>query len=325
VIRCDKVVKDDVGNVVELRCRTVDDALKVRGVIHWVDAADSVPCTVRLYDRLFEVEAPEGLDDLNPKSLVELTGCRLEPAAAKAEPGARFQFERQGYFCIDVADSKPDALVFNRTITLRDTWAKIQKSAAPKAKTARVSTPKVSQPAATEEELSAEDQARADALVKAGVAEADARRLALAPQLGALFDQATHHTKRAAAVAKWLVNEVARFESPDLSGIRLAELVELVETDAINATAGKEVLEEMVTSGGNAKDIVAAKGLEQLGGADELSPVVDGVLAQNPEPVARFKAGEKKLMGFFVGQVMRATKGRADAKLVKDLLAKKLT
>ena len=97
-------------------------------MIHWVPAAESVECEVRLYDRLFRSANPEKaeeggsfLDNINPESLVVLTGCRAEPSLAQAGAEDRFQFEREGYFCLD-KDSKPDALVFNRTVTLRDSW-----------------------------------------------------------------------------------------------------------------------------------------------------------------------------------------------------------
>ena len=143
-VRCVDVVKDpDTGEVVELHC-TYDpatrggdapDGRKVRATLHWVSAAHALEAEVRMYDRLFGVEFPhqvkedgDFIDNLNPNSLESLTGCRVEPGLANAEPGARVQFERQGYFCVD-----PDSdggLVFNRTVALRDTWAKIQKAQA---------------------------------------------------------------------------------------------------------------------------------------------------------------------------------------------------
>jgi glutaminyl-tRNA synthetase len=135
IIRCDEVVKDDAGNVVELRCfadlstRTGEPnaGKKVKGTIHWVSATRSIPAEVRLYDRLFTEQEPEanGRDFktvLNPNSLEVLT-ARLEPSLAAADPALRYQFERLGYFCLD-ADSRPDGLVFNRTIPLKDAWAK---------------------------------------------------------------------------------------------------------------------------------------------------------------------------------------------------------
>ncbi|MDO9530166.1 MAG: glutamine--tRNA ligase/YqeY domain fusion protein [Syntrophales bacterium] len=138
-IKCVSVVKDpDTGEVVEVHC-TYDpetrsgfapDGRKVKATIHWVSAAHSIQAEVRLYDRLFHVANPleDGADYteyFNPKSLEILSTCQLEPSIADAVPESRFQFERLGYFCVDTVDSSPDAPVFNRTITLRDSWAKI--------------------------------------------------------------------------------------------------------------------------------------------------------------------------------------------------------
>ena len=141
-ITCTDVVKDpQTGEVVELHC-TYDpatrggdapDGRKVKSTLHWVSAAHSLEAEMRLYDHLFTKENPdaaaEGGDfkaNLNPNSLERLVSCRVEPSLAGAEPGFRCQFERQGYFCVD-PDSSPDRLIFNRTVTLKDTWAKIQK------------------------------------------------------------------------------------------------------------------------------------------------------------------------------------------------------
>ncbi len=140
-IKCVGVTKDDkTGDVIELHCTydpatrggNAPDNRKVKATIHWVSAAHALKAEVRLYDYLFTKpdpdDVPEGQDykaNLNPQSLVTLTDCRLEPSLAMAKPGDRFQFERLGYFCVD-PDSKPGAPVFNRTVTLRDTWAKIE-------------------------------------------------------------------------------------------------------------------------------------------------------------------------------------------------------
>jgi glutaminyl-tRNA synthetase len=143
VIKCEKVIKDRAtGEVIELRC-TYDphtlghqpEGRAVKGVIHWVSAEHAVPAEVRLYDRLFLTEnpedVPEGQDyktNLNPRSLEVVRGCWVEPSLAQAAPGSRYQFERLGYFCADAADSQPGTPVFNRTVSLRDTWAKIEKA-----------------------------------------------------------------------------------------------------------------------------------------------------------------------------------------------------
>ncbi|NTV14794.1 MAG: glutamine--tRNA ligase/YqeY domain fusion protein [Desulfobulbaceae bacterium] len=137
IIKCEEVITNATGEIVELRC-TYDpatkggdtpDGRKVKGTIHWVNAKQALPVEIRLYDRLFRQPDPESegdfLECLNPDSLVVLNESLVEPALAAAQPGTSYQFERQGYFCLDAKDSKADHLVFNRTVTLRDTWAKV--------------------------------------------------------------------------------------------------------------------------------------------------------------------------------------------------------
>jgi glutaminyl-tRNA synthetase len=136
ILKCESVVKDPSGTVVELRCSYDPASLsgetasrRVKGTIHWVSAAHAIRAELRLYDRLFKSEDPEAggrdpLLDLNPASFERITDAMIEPTLAGASAGTRFQFERQGYFAVD-PDSRPDAPVFNRTVTLKDTWARI--------------------------------------------------------------------------------------------------------------------------------------------------------------------------------------------------------
>jgi glutaminyl-tRNA synthetase len=140
-ITCTSVVKDDAGNVIEVHCTydpetrggNAPDGRRVKSTIHWVSADHALDAEVRVYETLFTREDPneveEGQDftaNVNPKSLELLKNCKLEPSLASAKPLDRFQFERLGYFCVD-KDSAPGTLVFNRTVALRDTWAKIEK------------------------------------------------------------------------------------------------------------------------------------------------------------------------------------------------------
>ncbi|QAX81928.1 glutamine--tRNA ligase/YqeY domain fusion protein [Candidatus Pseudomonas adelgestsugas] len=136
VIRADEVIKDINGNIVELRCSYDPATLgqnpkgrTVKGVIHWVPITTCIDCEVRLYDRLFRSPNPERtessvsfLDSINPYSLQVIKGCRAEPSLSNAKPEDRFQFEREGYFCVDIKDSKQSAPVFNRIVALRDSW-----------------------------------------------------------------------------------------------------------------------------------------------------------------------------------------------------------
>jgi glutaminyl-tRNA synthetase len=141
-ITCVSVVKDEpTGEITELHCTydpetyggNAPDGRKVKGTIHWVSAVQAVNCEIRMYDRLFNVENPDEDKDvdfkehLNPDSLTSLTNCLVEPSLESLKPGASVQFERQGYFCLDSKDSKPESLVFNRTVGLRDSWARKKK------------------------------------------------------------------------------------------------------------------------------------------------------------------------------------------------------
>ena len=141
-ITCVSVVKDEAsGEILELHCTydpetyggNAPDGRKVKGTIHWVSAAHAVNCEIHMYDRLFNIENPDEdkeidfKEHLNPDSLSSLSNCMVEPSLAEAEPGTSVQFERQGYFCVDSKDSKPGNLVFNRTVGLRDSWAKRKK------------------------------------------------------------------------------------------------------------------------------------------------------------------------------------------------------
>ncbi len=143
VIRCVSAVKDpQTGEITELRCTydpatrggNTPDGRKIKSTIHWVSAKHAVEAEVRLYEHLFTKECPEDVPEgtdyrvnLNPKSLTSVKSCKLESSLATAAPGHRYQFERLGYFCADSRDSQPGAPVFNRTVSLRDTWAKIEK------------------------------------------------------------------------------------------------------------------------------------------------------------------------------------------------------
>jgi len=143
IIKCEEVIKDNEGNITELRCTydpetrsgsgTEASKRKVKGTLHWVSAKHAVDAEVRLYDRLFNDEAPDGHKDvdfkefLNPESLKILSNCKVEPGLKDAKPESKYQFQRLGYFCVDKKDSKPGNLVFNRTVPLKDSWSKVNK------------------------------------------------------------------------------------------------------------------------------------------------------------------------------------------------------
>jgi len=232
LLKCEEVIKNDAGEVVELRC-TWDpesrggmspDGRKVRGTLHWVSASHAVDAEVRLYDRLFTVEnplaAPEGGDFrnfINPDSLQVIEHAKLEPSLAEAAPGERFQFERLGYFCVDTVDSAPGKPVFNRTVTLRDTWAKIEKAMGGKKKEKSSEKKKTAPPVpeAVGEEIDINDFAKLDLriarVLEAVPVEGADKLLRLQLDLGPLGQRtvfggfAKHYAEPAALTGKMVV------------------------------------------------------------------------------------------------------------------------
>jgi glutaminyl-tRNA synthetase len=332
IVTCTGFDKDGDGRVTRVRA-THDPATrggvapagtKVDGTIHWVSAAHAKDLEVRVYDRLFKSESPgaDGEDfllDLNPTSLTTVR-AKAEPGLALAKHGDRFQLERVGFFVVDTEDSRPGAPVLNRTVPLKDSW---QKAAAPpkepkKKEREKKEPPKASAPI----ELSPDAAALRDAH---GLSDDEAKTLTAEPLLKKLFD-----AEPSKAVASVLVNDLLgelrakKLDAVPFGGSAIVELVSLTKSGAISSKQAKDVLSEMIATGKGAKAIVEAKGMRQIASADDLGPIVDSVLAENADAVARFKAGNANVMGALVGLVMKKTKGQANPKLVSDLVKAKL-
>jgi glutaminyl-tRNA synthetase len=364
IIRCDEVVKDPgSGDIVELRC-TYDpasqggataDGRKVKGTIHWVSAAHAIAAEVRLYDRLFTAINPDDVEEgqdfkqfLNPNSLQLLRDCRVEPSLAAAEPGARYQFERQGYFVVDAVDSRPDAFVFNRIVELRDSWAKIaqadgsaQEKTDKKGSSSRNGAPVApTTEAATGSRSELRDEVRAaDADLSTRYAkyqsefnlpEEQADLLTGDRATASFFEAALAAHNNPRLVANWVANEVLRelkersWDALAIDGAQLGALTGLIDAGAITATMAKEVFAEMVETGADPATIVERRGLRQVADPAALTPVIDSVIAANPDKASQYRAGKTGLIGFFVGQVMQATGGKANPQLVRELLQQRL-
>lgn len=353
-VTCTGVDLDDAGRVVAVRCthdpatRGGDspDGRKVKGTLHWVSATHGARAEVRLYDRLFSHEAPgatktaDFLAHLNPHSK-DVVQAWLEPALASATGGTHYQFERLGFFFVDPQDSTPSRPVFNRTVSLKDTWAQASAdAAAPDAKAdtkvgARAKSPSPSAAvaprknpteASTRPEHDAATAARAASYQTRGLTDADAATLAADEDLAAYFDAALAHTGRASALANWVLNDLRRVQKTrglvdlPLGPATLAELVELVEARAISSRTAKELFEELSERGGSPSTIVAERGLAQVDDPAAVQEVVNAVLAENGDAVSRFRAGNTNLLGLFVGQVMKRTGGKANPQLVSRLV-----
>jgi glutaminyl-tRNA synthetase len=352
-VTCKRVVKNSAGEVIEIGCEydpssiggAASDGRKVRGTLHWVSAKDAVRCEVRLYDRLFVDAEPDlaaaGADYsslLNPDSL-KVVDALIEPSVSPGVAGSQYQFERHGFFVVD-PDTTPDHLVFNRTVTLRDSWAKIvaeekgqeSKRAQPKAAVQHAAAPKAPASAAR----GASDVAlgpQASALqTEFQLTHEQARLLGQSPELVRFYRDAVSRHADAKLVANWVTTEVLRelkertVSNLPFDGAAIGELVELLAGDRITTTAAKEVFALMLKGEGAPARIVEARGLGKLSDQAALARTVESVLSQHPDHVQKYKAGQSGLLGFLVGQVMRATGGRADAKqvntLVRDTLAR---
>jgi glutaminyl-tRNA synthetase len=369
VVRCTDVVRGPSGEVVALRCThdpaSLGDAAapslaplrgakevrgqasrRAQGTLHWVHAPSAVSAPVRLYDRLFGVELPDAepdfLEALNPASLFIAAGARLEPALAKAEPGSRWQFLRQGYFFVDPVESRPGAPVFNRTITLRDTWAA---RAAPKAEERRPREPRERRPA---EAAAAPRKSRAEFRAEARAADSDlARRharylgelrlpaeeadlLAGDAATAAYFDAAVAAKARPATAARWLLNDLAGLAGDrDLAALPLpgeafGRFVALVDAGRVAPAAAKTLLADLVAKGGDPEERLAALGLARVEDRGAVEAAVARALAAHAREAERYRAGEKKLFGVLVGAAMKQAGGAADAALVRKVLEEKL-
>jgi glutaminyl-tRNA synthetase len=353
IIRCDEVIRNERGDVVELRCSYDPETLgrnpegrKVRGAIHWVSAAHALPVEFRLYERLFTVPSPEEsegafTDYLNPESLVIQRGY-VEPSVAQDDPGTRYQFERQGYFIQDSVDSRPDALIFNRIVTLRDSWAKeteeesgrteeppVRRKPQPKPETVQATAATPRDPLL---EFTAEQKTRYTQYnEKLGLNPDDAALLAADEQLSRFFEEAVRTHDNALGIANWIVNELQRelketaLEAIPIRPAHLASLVSLIDAGTINTRIAKDVFTQMLQTGDDPQEIVRKEGLEQVTDTSTIEPVVDRLIMENPDKVEAYRGGKTGLLGFFVGQVMRETGGKANPQLVQDLVKQKLS
>jgi glutaminyl-tRNA synthetase len=337
-VRCDEVVRDAAGAVIALRGAAVEDGPADAGVIHWVARATAVPATVRLYDRLFRVERPDDATDfeaiLDPRSLEVVEGALVAPEVAAAAPGTRYQFERVGYVVVDPS-STPAAPVLNRTIGLRDTWAKEATPAAPatpeppRAKSKKAETrPKLMSPA----EMRAKARERDPALAAAHQAlaaelTAEAADLLSGSAPVAAMARAAIAAGPTKAVATFLVNlgelEALIGPSPEASGAAIGRLVAMIEGDVITLAVGKQLAPEVLRDAANPGTLVAERGLGTIGGG-ALEAAVDEALAGAAAEVARYRAGETKLFGVLIGQVMKRIGGKAEPAAVQRVLRQRL-
>jgi glutaminyl-tRNA synthetase len=332
IITCKEVIKDSDGNIIEIKAKYHPDSksgedssgIKVKSAIQWVDAKKAKKVEVRLYDRLFKEEFPKGIEDINPDSLKIIKNALIEPSVITERPDVRFQFEREGYFYADPVDYTDEAPVFNKIVSLKDSWAK-KKKAEPKSQTKKVHIDGEVAPMSEEEQLLYDkytDEFKLNSEV--------ANTLARDRQLSHFYEEALLTLNSPVSIANIVANEVARElkqkETDELkfSAKQIAELVKMVDDETISSKIAKQVFEQMCKSGENPAQIVEAKGLVQISDPAKILPIIDEIIAKNPDNVEKFRAGNSKLLGFFVGQVLKATDSKANPKVVNKLVAERL-
>lgn len=373
VIRCDEVIEDGHGAVLELHCSydpetrggAAPDGRTIKGTIHWVSAARAVDAEVRLFSPLLrgpdvdedgrEIPITERVD---PTSITVVSHAKIEPSVIDDPPDRRYQFERTGYFWRDPVDSRDDALVFNRIVSMKSGYRPHE---------ARSGKPTGSAGHDGAEREGADDDARTDVSKRTphdpgpsvrprvsgrrarardddpllaerftryqealGLSRQDADVLTESTALCDFFEDAMAEHDDPRAVAGWIVTDMRGIlgdrsigEVP-FRGDALGRLVALVSDGTVTRRAGKDVLARMARDGGEPAELVESMGLIAVSDTDALGTVVEDVLAAWPDKVREYRDGNRNLMGLFVGEVMRVTKGAADPKAARALLTERL-
>ena len=363
VVECTGVERDpESGEITAVRCSydpetrggTVPDGRKVKGTIHWVSAEHALEAEVRLYDRLFQVpdpdDVPEGEDityHLNPDSLQVRENARIEPSVRDDPKDLRYQFERTGYFWRDPEDSTPDRPVFNRIVTLRDTWTRRREEEKARAAEERkrerrreersrphpIQTPedRISDERRAAREANPELARRMERYrEELGLSLEDADILTGSTEMADFFEEALEEHDEPGEVAAWITNDLrGELDEGGVSelpfdGRDLGRLISLVAGDRISRRVASEILTEMVEEGVDPEKVVRSRGLEKISDPAVLEETVSGILEEWPDKVKAYRDGHEGLFGFFMGKVMAETKGRADPGAVQAILRERL-
>ncbi len=333
IIKCEEIKKDKNGKITEIVAKYYPDSksgsdksgIKVKSAIHWVEASRAKKVELRVYDRLFKCESPKGIEDLNPNSLKIIENALVEPSVIESDE-VRFQFEREGYFYKDPKNYSKEKPVFNKIVSLKDSWAKKVKP--------KKATPKKEEAQQVEGEVKPLSKEEHKLFVwytkELGLNSEVANTLARDRNLSNFFEEALDEVSLATTLANIISNEVARelkqkslrelsFTPKDIS-----KLASLIDKEIISTKIAKDVFEQMSKTGTNPEEIVKSNNLMQISDPDIILPIIDEVIAKNPDNVKKYKDGNSKLFGFFVGQVLKATGGKANPKVVNELIKERL-
>jgi len=334
IITCKEIIKDSNGNIIEIKAIYNKDSksgsdtsnIKVKSAIQWVDAKSAKNVEVRIYDRLYSCENPVGVEDLNQNSLEIIKNALIEPAVITQKPDIRFQFEREGYFYADPIDYSDENPVFNKIVGLKDSWAKKTTPKEDKKEVKKIQIEGVVTPMSEAEQILFN---RYTTKLKLNTMIADI--LARDTQLSSFYEESLSYLNSPINLANIVANEVSReLKEKQMNDLKftasdIAQLIKMVDDKTISNKIAKQVFEEMVKSGENPIQIVGAKGLVQISDPAQIAPIIDKIIIKNQDNVQKFKAGNNKLLGFFVGQVLKATGGKANPQVVNKLVLEKLS
>ena len=359
-ITCQEAIRDDQGRLLELHCThdpasrggSTPDGRRVKATIHWVSSSHGVAAEVRLYEPLFLVSRPDAdgrpyEELINPDS-IQVIEAIVEPSLLELAAGEHVQFERQGYFFTDLEDHEPgERLVFNRVVALKDSWtSKLEDSSAEEQDEAsqrssfeqgsdhdsspeRVRPPKRTR--SEEREIARErDPALALAFERlideVGLEREDADVLSGDARLVSFFERALATGVALKPLTNWVINELlGELKERDIEELKFepeqfASLVALHADDTISSRAAKDVFALMLKEGGEPEAIVEKKGLRQVSDEGAILAIIERVLAEHPEQLGQYRDGKTQLQGFFIGQVMKASRGKADPTIVRELI-----
>ena len=335
IISFKEVIKDANGNITEIKAEYYADSksgsdtsgIKVKSAIQWLSIKEAKQVEIRLYDRLFKTETPVGIEDINTNSLEIIKNAFVEPAVINEKINVRFQFERQGYFYADPEDYTNAKPVFNKIVGLKDSWGK---------KTKVIEAPIKSQSKKVQidgtEIAMSEDQKNLFTKYTStlGLNAEVANIIARDESLSKFYEESLSMLNSPVSLANIITNEVAReLKQMDIKDLKfsvkqITQLVKTLDDEIISNKMAKQVFEDMVKTGKDPKQIIEDKGLVQISDPSVILPIIDEIIAKNPDNLAKFKAGNTKLLGFFVGQVLKSTGGKANPKVVNTLVAEKL-
>ena len=335
IITCKEIIKDEKGNIVEIKVNYHKDSksgqdtsgIKVKSAIQWVESKSAKNIELRLYDRLFKDEAPQGIEDINPNSLTIIKNALIEPAVITDKPDVRFQFEREGYFYADPIDYTEEKPVFNKIVGLKDSWAKKKQTSQQPAK---VQTKKV-QIDGVAVAMNKDEQNLFDKYTnKFKLNNEVANILSRDKKLSDFYEETLKEFNSPIAIANIVSNEVAKeLKTQEICELKfttkqIAQLVKMIDDEIISSKIAKQVFETMIENGANPSKIVQDKGLVQISDPHIILPIIDEVISKNQDNVKKYKDGNNKLFGFFVGQVLKATGGKANPKVVNELVKQRL-